>query len=444
MNFLTKRLPTILAILLLVALGGGLWWFWQSNKPVVAEGAKPQKVRITNVADNKLTVSWLTKEAVEGSVEWGVVGGKMEQVTGDERGGGEYKTHHVTITGLQPLSQYSLRIVSGGGKFDNGGSPYGVTTGRVVGTTPPAESFYGEVKGAQAGAVVYVALPDAQVASSLVTATGSYSIPISTVRNKAGDGYVKYDPLTTVATVTVEDGVQTGSAMVLLGASTPVPAISMGQQHDYRSVEAVQPEVAEVSATDDGGGELPGVFNVEPLGSGNQAASEVVLLNPEAEGEVVATTQPEFRGLAPTGATLVITVHSVQTYTQTVTSGEDGTWEWTPPGELAGGEHTITIAYVDAAGIERVITRAFTVSTALAQGGDPAFEATPSGSTASPTPTPTATPTATPASTAGASPRAGLPSTESGVPVTGVFELTLLTGAIGLVIMVLGAALLVL
>jgi hypothetical protein len=190
------------------------------------------------------------------------------------------------------------------------------------------------------------------------------------------------------------------------------------------------------------------VFNVEPLGDGTRGggSGEVKLLNPAREGEVVATTLPEFRGVAPGSTVLAITVHSNTPYSDTVIASNDGTWAWSPPDELEPGEHVITIAYLDTDGIEQIIERTFTVSKALAQEGDPSFEATPSGSTASPSPSPSPSlkPSPTGSSVATASPRVTTPSTQSGVPVSGVLEYTWLTAGLGLLVIVLGVTLLAL
>lgn len=435
MNLLAKRLPTILGMLLLLGIAGGLWWYMTNNKPVVVEEMRPQKVRITNVADNKFAVSWITKAATTGQIEYGKVGEKIGIKVSDERDTGEagvYRTHQVTVAGLQPSTQYAFRVISEeGAKFDNSGSPYSVTTGKVIGTTPPAESFYGEVKQANEqpleGALVYVALPGAGAVSTLTKSSGSYSLPLSTIRTGGGDEYVTYDPATTIATVSVEDGRETASATVPMTAANPVPTITMGKQLDFRTETISEPEVAQVEP------ETPTIFNVEPLGNTPSETGELVLLNPAKEGEQVATTLPEFRGLAPGAAILAITLHSTVPYNDTIEVAADGTWEWTPPSALSAGEHTITIAYVDEAGFEKVLERSFFVSTVLAAEGEPAFEATPAA---------TVYPSPSPSEEASASPRVSTPSTESGVPVSGVMSYTLLTGAVGIVIMVLGALLL--
>jgi len=445
MNLLAKRLPTILGILLLVGLAMGGWYAIQKSKPVISEETRPTKVRITNVADNKFTISWVTKAASLGMVEYGVVGEKLDKQASDERdvGGttGKYKTHHVTVTGLQPSTQYAFRILSGEKqtRFDNNGSPYSASTGAVIGATPLAESFYGEVELASGrpaeGSIVYVALPGAQPASVLVKSSGSYSLQLSTIRTTDGNNYVEYDRETAVVSVSVESGEQEASATVALSAAAPVPTITLGQNHDFLPKQATVAEVGtkEEPSSTPSAGSTPTIFNVEPLSNEALAKEKVILLNPAKEGEEVATTMPEFRGLAPEATVLSITVHSSVPYSGTVTVASDGTWEWTPPAELSAGEHTISINYIDTAGIEQTLQRTFTVSTALAAEGDPSFEATPSGQIyASPTPSLTAT----------ASPRVNAPSTESGVPVSGVTEFTLLTGALGIVIMVIGALML--
>lgn len=454
MKLLARKLPTILGLLMLVGMAAVGWWWVNNRSGNLPEEIQPKLVRITNNADNKFTVSWVTSAAVSGRVEYGLVGSKLEKTAEDDRGEGEYQTHHVTVSGLQPSSQYAFRIISGGGatRFDNNGRPYSTNTGPVIGGTPAAERVYGEVKKGSgqpaSGAIVYLALPGGVPTSSLVTASGNYSIPLSTVRSTELERYLEVIPETTAISVEIQDGQEKADATVLLGQAEPIPLITMGESYDF--VNASTPAVAEVEETNnpETQAETPTVFNVEPLGDGSRGTrAEVRLLNPSEEGEVIATTLPEFRGLAPSSTVLSITVHSSQVQSETVVAESDGTWSWSPSSQLTEGEHTITIAYIDSMGIEQVIERSFRVSKALANEGDPSFEATPSASTtASPSPTPSLSPSPipSPTQTATASPRAANPSTESGVPVSGITEFTWLTATVGLVIMIVGASLLVL
>jgi len=428
MKLLTKRLPTILGLLLLVGMGVGFWWWIQNTRPVISDEIKPQKVRITNIADNKMSVSWITQTPTMGQVEYGEEGQRLSQIAMDDRG---VKTdlhlvHHITLTKLQPNTPYLFRIISGenGAKFDNNGSPYSAITGKIIGGTPAATSLYGTVELAgRDGAIVYLALPNSEPASVLITNSGNYSIPIATIRSSDGRGYAKFDEKTTIASLSVEDGNKSALATVSMNNVTPIPIITMGQTYDFRNSEVVEPEIAQVKPIE--------IFNVEPLSNEHAISNEITILNPNVDGEELATTLPEFRGLAPTGKTLSITLHAGVVYTDTLIVETDGTWEWTPPEELINGQHDLTVSYVNSEGIEQKAEKSFFISTALAGGGDPAFESTPSAGTyASPTPI------------SSTSARITTPSTESGVPVTGVMDYTLLTGAVGIVIMVLGAMML--
>jgi hypothetical protein len=162
----------------------------------------------------------------------------------------------------------------------------------------------------------------------------------------------------------------------------------------------------------------------------------VTLLNPKEEGETLKTLRPEFRGAGPKGITLSIALAGQKAVSDTVVVETDGTWNWAPVIDLKTGKQTITISYVNSAGSNQKLTRGFTISNSTT-GLDPAFVSSPSASTK-------ASPTATNNATASATPREVMPDTDGGVPTTGVIENTLLTAGLGIVIMVIGAALLAL
>jgi len=428
MNWLSKRIPTLVGIGGVLGLALLLAVWIKNNQQVVVEGERPESVRVINLADNRFSVAWTTSSETKGYLEYGVVGERIKSKVYDERdvsgNPGKYRTHLVTIEGLQPDTEYGFYLRAGEAevKFDEGGKPYRVRTGQVIGGKPTAKSVYGTIKYANGerarGALVYLTMPGAEAAAGLTNENGEYTISLATMRDKTGKEFVKYEPTETVLTIVSEDGKIEGQGIVTVAAAQPVPVITLGKHEDFRQENQV-PTVAEITP------EKPTVFNVEPISISEVANQAVMILNPAREGEEVATTQPEFRGMGPAGANLTITVESSMPYQGEVAVAADGTWEWSPPAELAAGEHTVTIAYVDEQGILQKITRMFSVSQALAAKGDPAFEATPSGGLyASPTASPSA--------------RVSNPATGSGVPVSGVVELTWLTGVMGVVMMVLG------
>ncbi len=440
MSLLTKRFPTMMGLLLLIGLIGGFFYYFRSTNTEPPLGIKPDKVRITNIADNKFSVSWITKEPTLGLVEYGIVGEKLATREGDDRDANDnkpYQTHHVTIEGLQPSTQYSFRILSGEKlvRFDNKGSPYTTGTGPVIGAMPTSDNLYGSVtlesRQPVSGALVYVTLPEANTASAIVGETGNYAFTLSTIRSNDLRSFVKYDPAATIASITVESASAQSVVAVSLVNSAPTPTIVLGKNAEFLDkievveIAEVQPEVTLA--------EKPSIFNVEPLSDQPEinavTAGSVTLLNPQDENETLLTLRPEFRGTGPKGLSLSIALTGQKAISDTTQVESDGTWSWAPVIDLKPGLQTITVSYLGAGSTAQKISRKFIVSngnTSL----DPAFVATPSASnnvTASKTPAP--------------SPRDVIPATDSGVPVTGVIENTLLTAGLGIVIMVIGAAL---
>lgn len=442
MNLLTRKIPTIVGLLLIVVGIAGYILYSQKNTIRNNPAIVPAKVRITNISDNKFTVSWITGTETLGTVEYGVVGQKLMTVDKDERDGataGKYRTHHITIEKLQPSTQYAFRILSGDKpvRFDNKGTPYTTSTGPVIGATPTSQNFYGNVqlpsKQSANGSIVYITLPNGATASTLVRESGNYAFTLSTIRTADLRSYITYDPSATIASLTVESGDQQSISAVSLANSAPVPTITLGQNTDFLNT-ATTPAIAEVAPTENPelSPEPLGIFNVEPIATTPAidviSTSTVTILNPKIEGETLATLRPEFRGTGPVDITLSIALTGQKAISDTTQVAKDGTWSWAPVIDLKVGKQKIAITYLPTGGTTQKVERNFAISNTPAT-LDPAFISSPSAST-----------TTVPATTH----REVMPATNSGVPVTGVIENTLLTAGLGIVIMVVGSALLLL
>lgn len=447
---LGKKIPTLLALLLLVAIGVSFWMWQRGNGANTNIGTVPQSVKITNIADNKFSVSWTTQKPTVGKVEYGNVGEKLDKQKGDDRGETfTGQTHHVTVTDLQPGTNYAFRILSGEGlqRFDNNGSVYTATTGTTIASVPAARSLYGDVVNASEDTLVYVTMPDAQPASLTLNSKGSYSIPISTIRSADLKNFVSYDPAATVVSLILDNGLAKSAVTVSTTNITPVPTIAMGENADFRSLPGQeQPATTQIAKVEPQASEMPvassepsqtqaqplEIFNVEPLANPEINAvtdGAYTLTNPAVEGEVLSTTKPEFRGTGAANASITISITGQKAVSDTVRISASGSWSWSPAIALSLGKQKITVSYKDKDGKAQTIVRNFTVSAASAT-SEPAFVSTPSASTTT--------------NVATASPRTNLPATDSGVPVTGVMTPMLLTGAIGFAIMVVGALLLAL
>ncbi len=442
---LNKTIPTIAAIIVLIAgIAIGVYLIKQQILfgPKGASQASPKNVTISNVADNRFTVSWITEVPTTGSVKWGEseklnksVKDHREELTGESQ---NYTTHYVNIENLRPLTKYFFKIQCGDKPYDNQGQPFQITTGPSLGTQPATDVIYGQVEkkdGSKAeGAIIYINMPNTAPVSGLVGKDGMWAKPLHTARTTDLNSYISYDIESSVLTIKASLGLgQKENATVSLTTKndTPVPKIILGENKDYRAEQTLPASSPEIPTTPEkvsspapsplSSSSMPESYfsSLTETESPQPASSNILnILNPGQDGEEVNTQRPQILGKGPPEKVLTIKIESPETYTGTVTIDEQGNWEFTPPADLQPGEHTVTASYIDESGQEQKITRQFVV---LAAGESqlPAFEGTPSASLS-------------PSATSYVPPRQTMPSTEGGVPASGVIAPTFIVFILGL------------
>lgn len=451
-----KRIPTIIGLaVLLIGVVAGVFLVQKDQvfSPRASIQKTPSQVRITNVTDNSFTASWITEEKTLGYVVWGSQGSSLDNTAQDKNSTNTDKSqlHYVEVKGLNPNTTYSFKLASDttDNLYDNHGQPYEITTGSTLGSPTGSDTVYGTVldeSGIPAsGAVVYLTMPNAQPISAQVRNNGNWVVSLSSIRTETLDDWIAYDLETTVLDLFVRGKEKKSSIVTTTGCARPLPTVNLGQTYDFRDLCEVEdtsktsaqktptPTVTKSSEKSTTNTEKSFLDSSENQEATNSSDSKVTIDNPAYDGEKITTTKPEFRGTsknttkAPPGTVLTIKVQSPQTCTGTASLGEDGEWTWSPPEDcdLEPGEHTITLSYVDADGEEQTVKRSFVVAAGEDDDSLPAFEATPSSETVTPTP---ATPSATPTST----PRTSQPSTASGVPTSGVMTPTLLLSIFGI------------
>ena len=436
------RIPTILGLLvLLVGIGVGVVLVRQGPTWFIRAGPEttPKQVKITNITENTITVSWITDGETSGYVKYGT-GEDLSSTAGDDRDElagtgkiGSYSTHHVTLKNLKPVIAYSFKIGSGSKLFDNNGQAYQATTAPVIQSAlPPNDIVYGTVvdqnNNPVEGAIVLLSLANTAPLSTLTKASGSWVIPLNLARSSDLTAYATYDPLASIEEIFIQAGLAgTATAMTTTKNDSPVPTITLGRSFDFRAqAPASLPEEPEgetpVTPTATPTPLLASGFNLPEAATPSAAtgSAQLTILNPD-QGERINTQKPEFLGRGPAGKTIKIVVNSSKTVSDQVTVNSDGTWDWTPPSDLPPGEHTITASLADGT----VVKRTFTV---LAAGASnlPAFTATPSGKIITPTPTATY------------SGRTSIPATSGGVPTSGFLAPTFFVFLIGIGFIFLG------
>lgn len=428
-----KSLPTLLGIfILLVGVAAGVWVIRAGPHRLLRARPEvtPKQIKVTNITDKSFTVSWITDAPASGFIQFGL-NEEINLTAQDDRDEaaattGEFTTHYVTLKNLQPNTNYSFKIFSGKTEFANNGQPYQVTTATAPSTpAPPNDVAYGTVLQANGtpaeGAIVYLSLSNAVTQSALTKNSGSWLISLNTARDSRLANYATYDLEASIEEILVQAaGLGTATAVTITKNDSPVPDITLGQTHDFRETSPKTQAPQTPTPT----GPLKSFSTTQsPLEI--EGSKELTIINPEAD-ETISTTKPEFWGAGPAGETITIEIHSDQIISSTVTINENGVWFWSPPQDLTPGQHTITISLPDG----QTINRFFTV---LAAGEDnqPAFTATQSATTTTPTPTntPTVTPTTQPVVSVTATPtvtRVSQPSTENGIPESGILTPTLL------------------
>jgi len=435
-----KRIPTIIALLILIlGIAGGTFliknttrWFTSATPEIT-----PQQIKITNITESSFTVSWITNAQVSGFVKYGTdkeipftAQDDRDQLSGSQ---GSFFTHHVTLKGLTPSTNYFFKISSGGKLFDNNGRLYRANTGPAFqDSNRESDVAYGTIlkqDGSPAGGViVYLTLANASPLSTITRSSGNWVIPLNLARSTDLSSWAIYDKEVSVEEIFVQGGSEgTATAISVTKNDSPLPPITLGGNFDFRQVlpsPTLTPTPSLSSSTSG--------FSLENFSTPTPVLK---IVNP-SQGEKVSTATPEIFGTGPGGETLTIVVESPETIQGKVVISPDGSWRWTPSTNLSPGEHTVTVSLPNG----QQVTHSFVV---LAAGEDntPSFSASPSA-TLAPTPTLTPTPTPTEIPTPTLTPtvaiRSSLPSTEGGIPQSGYLTPTFLFFIMGVVLIFLG------
>jgi hypothetical protein len=398
-----SKIPTIIGISILIialAVGVALVQFRQVFRLGAAGGTAPKNVRVANIADTQVSISWVTEKESQGFVKWGASQSSLMDTSQDETEETSF-THMVTLRDLSPQKTYFFKINSGGDDFDNSGSPWQVKTGPALSVPTNLSLVSGSVLTATGlpakNSLIYISV-SGSLLSTLTSQGGTWVIPLSRARSANLSSFLTIDPARTLLEISVDagpDGVS--SAKIYPQSANPVPPMILGEVYDWKNLgPTAQGSLTSAEVNLPGESTPSSRFQVPSGGTGRETAA--VTLDSTEAGEVVTSTRPEFFGSGPSGTKLSIELKSTPV-SVSVSIPSSGEWKWSPTSPLEPGTHTITLSWRDAGGILRSLTRTFIVQ--AAEG--PAFVSTPSATptfkpTATPTPTikPTATPTAPP------------------------------------------------
>jgi hypothetical protein len=411
-----KKIPTILGLLILIGaiFAGAI--LTNKNTSFISKASgdcKPINPQVTNITNNSVSISFVTESSCLSSLSVNnQTINNFAVLNVDQKS----KIHYFDVNNLDSSTKYEYSLINGGKTYKNSSYQF-ETASNPNGSIPSSNLAWGRVFTPElkaAGKVmVFINIPNASPLSALVTTSGNWNISLANSFNESKTDRFMPTINTSEEIIVIDQEKQTTQINANTSQNDPTPDIILGQN-----------QFASLPITFDAETNTGSLSSVTPVPN----SKELDILNPK-DSESISTKKPDFFGTGPNNATIKIEIHSPTVYTGEVTVNNDGSWNWSPPSDLTPGEHTITVTVKDN-GIDKVISRKFTV---LAADNNLSYSASPSASfTITPTVTPkvtntpvtTTTPTIiTPTKTATVTSiptvRTSKPSTSSGIPTTG-------------------------
>lgn len=416
-GFMGKKIPTLLGLFILIGglvAGIALVNSRQTIESKAGPTESPKNIKISNKGSSTFSVSWTTDVPLTGFVKYSDNPAKINLPAGDVRDqisgtSQSYTNHLANITGLKPNTTYYFLIGSGSQTYDDAGKTFQVRTGAQV-IAPPEDVIFGRVIGGEGnptnGAIVHVEAEGGEAQSAMTKSDGTWRLNLANSRKKDGS-VLTYDSSKTLLSIFVQAGsAGTATAITDTGHAKAVPDIVLGKNQTFVENGSValtettaKNATQKATATATGSGTIKtSGFQAElaqtsMLSNVQTATVAAKILNPAIDGEIIATSSPQFKGSGKAGTTVKITVRSDEGLVAIVNINTEGVWTWTPPQPLTAGNHSITIDYTDDQNVSQKISRTFSILSPSASVGIPSFTATPS---ATPSITPTSTPIPTP------------------------------------------------
>jgi hypothetical protein len=141
-----RRKNTITIIALLLGIPLTVFAAWQTVQLLSKASTEPvpQDVIISNVSTNSVSIGWVTEVSSDGAVVLVENGSDSSQVI-DKRGTDKRKNHYVELTDLEPNSDYTFAIISGGERYESEGeNSFTFVTAPISSSIPTPNPVYGD------------------------------------------------------------------------------------------------------------------------------------------------------------------------------------------------------------------------------------------------------------------------------------------------------------
>jgi hypothetical protein len=410
MSILNRRIPTLLALLFLI-LSLVLTSFF-INRTFQLTGfaspdSKPENIKITNITDTSVTITYTTAKAVLGSIAYGK--NTPEQIVTDDRDKEEpkktYFTHHITIRNLAPETSYFFSIISDGETYLDDGKPFRFSTApKLPSQTSKQYTVSGTIANTDGNdALVYLLTDKSQILSATVDSKGSFTLKIDLLRSQNLSSIITLTPETKMHLLVIGSN-KRSDVTFPFAISNKLPSVILGELYDFTlSAEPISSD--------------SGSFTTFPPFEGKSVEANSITITSPKHNESFTDQQPLLQGTALPNEEIEIMIESSQQIKAIVQANAQGRWEFRPDIPLAPGNHKITIKTRDQNGVLRTLTKPFVVLAAGSQFTEPSVSPEPKTPTSTPTETPTLTPTPLPSATSTPTPQPSILPTETPTPL---------------------------
>lgn len=240
-NLFRMRIPTMLGMVLLI-LGLGSTTFVLQNRTSfegqASEDKRPQNIRITNLTDSSVTISYQTSKPLLGSISYGATesfGSRVLDERDYESGSPQqFLLHYLSLSNLQPDTTYYFSILSGESIFLDNNKPFTFRTAPKLTDAPPLlPKFSGRIAGSESNSeIILYITSDGQDYSTRIKNDGSYVVSLANLRSVDLSSYLllsQNDSLLFTFVSPTEKAV----AKVRSYQSSPLPAIVLSQTYDF-------------------------------------------------------------------------------------------------------------------------------------------------------------------------------------------------------------------
>lgn len=400
-----KKIPTLagffIIIILIIGISFGVELF-TATQTKASGTIEPKNVTVTNMTDTSFSIVWETADPATGFITATGTNGKKLTAFDERDVEGKmdtYTTHSITLRNLSPDTSYNVVLFSNGKTYQHDGKPFMVKTPLSITSYQDSmlEPSYGVVKNldgtAALGTLIILSIESSQQLSALVKPSGSWIIPLNTIRTKDLTAYIPVKDRMT-ETITVSSGTKKIDIITDTLNDSPVPDVTFGEhtKYDFRGRDAKNKTtttlaVNNASQKTDVLGDQTEVDSTPIKESTQETSSEIAIVVPEEES-AIPSTKPLFQGKGIIGKTVNITLNGPSNSTGTTTVDAKGIWQFSPRDTLIPGSYTFTLTTTDETGKTVTKTTTFTV---LKSGTQVLGDATPSAVLDA---TPSATPTA--------------------------------------------------